>query len=435
MTVGPSPAIHIVTLGCPKNEVDSDRMRASLAAAGARFTDDPAGADVVVVNTCAFIEAATEESIATVLELAADEPSRERGRRIVVAGCMPSRYGGELAAALTEADAFVPVAEEGSVAEVVGSLLGTPLRPATDAPARTADGRPYAYLQLSDGCHRRCAYCTIPSIRGPYRSRPLSDILAEGRLLIADGARELVLIGQDITAYGRDRDDEIGLPEVVAAVAALPGADRVRLMYAQPDGVTDRLLHVMADLPNVCRYLDMPLQHASAGVLRAMRRTGDARAFLDLLGRIRAVMPDVSLRSTVIVGFPGETEADVQELLAFVREAAFDHLGVFMYSAEEGTPAAELPDQVAEDDKVERFQRVRDVADEVGHARAAEKVGEELLVLVDGVDEDGETTGRTCGQAPDIDGVVLFADALRAGTLTRVRITDSIGYDLVGEVL
>ncbi len=434
MTVSASPSIHIVTLGCPKNEVDSDRMRASLGAAGARLTDDPSGADVVIVNTCAFIEAATEESIAAVLELAADERSRKRGRRLIVTGCMPSRYGDELAAALTEADAFVPVAEEASVVEVVSALLGTPLRPAAGAPERTAQS-PYAYLQLSDGCHRRCAYCTIPAIRGPYRSRPVDAVLAEARLLIAGGARELVLIGQDVTAYGRDRDDGLELPDVLEAVADLEGADRVRLMYAQPDGVSDRLLQVMANLPAVCHYLDMPLQHASAGVLRAMRRGGDAEAFLDLIGRIRAAMPDVSLRSTVIVGFPGETEADVAELLAFVREAAFDHLGVFMYSAEEGTPAAEMADQVAEDDKVERFQRVRDVADAVGHARAAEKIGKELMVLIDGVDEDGETTGRTCGQAPDIDGVVLFADAPEAGTLTKVRITDSIGYDLVGEVL
>lgn len=427
-----APAVHLLTLGCPKNEVDSRGMADGLRAAGYRLVDDLDAADAVIVNTCAFIQAATEESIATVLELAASWRPAVPDRHIIVAGCMPSRYGAELADALTEADAFVPVAAEGSIVAELDRLLGGRRGPARSR--STFASAPYAYLMISDGCHRACAYCTIPSIRGPYRSRPLPDIAAEARALVAAGARELILIGQDTSAYGIDLPGEVTLADVLDEIASTSGAARVRVLYVQPDGVTDRLLAVMAAHENVCRYLDIPLQHASAAVLRRMRRTGDAASLIALLDRVRRTLPGVTLRTTFIAGFPGETEADVETLERFVRDASFDYAGVFVFSPEDGTPAASMPDQVSEAERITRAERIREVADEVGAGRAATRVGTVERVLVDPPDEDGEVVGRTCGQAPDIDGVVHLDDAPAPGTLIDVRIIDSIGYDLVGEL-
>jgi len=428
------PAIHIVTLGCPKNEVDSDRMRAAVISSAYDLAETPEAADVIVVNTCAFITEATEESIATVLDLADDWKQAADGRRIIVAGCMPSRYGDELSGALTEADAFVPVAEETELLTRIEQLTGVPAQASGTAEGRTQPGS-FAYLQVSDGCHRSCSYCTIPAIRGPYRSRPLDAIVAEGRELVSAGARELILIGQDISAYGLDLTDGVTLPHVVRRVATETGAARVRLMYVQPDGVSDELLQTMASLPNVCRYLDIPLQHASAPVLRRMRRTGDADAFLKLLTRVRHALPGVSLRTTLIAGFPGETEDDVQVAEKFLADARFDYAGVFTFSPEEGTPAAGLDGQLPDDVRLARTQRLRDAADAAGFAQAAARVGTVEHVLVDSPDEDGEPVARTCGQAPDIDGVVLLDKQLTPGTLVDVQVVESIAYDLVGEVL
>ncbi len=411
-------------------------MLAAIESSAYRAVDSVEDADIVVLNTCAFIQDATEESIDTVMALADEWKTAAPDRRIVVTGCMPSRYGTDLAEALTEADAFIPVAEEGALLErleeLTGVPAGSPLRDGT--PRRTSAG-PYAYLQVSDGCHRRCAYCTIPAIRGPYRSTPLDEIVSEAKALVESGARELILIGQDISAYGRDLDGPEGLPQVVTRVAKESGADRVRLMYVQPDGVTDELLETMASLPNVCRYLDIPLQHASAPVLRRMRRSGDAEAFLDLLGRARRMLTGVSLRTTFIAGFPGETEEDVAIAEQFLRDAAFDYVGVFTFSPEEGTEASTLAGQLPDDVRKARTQRLRDVADETGFSRAAARAGTVERVLVDPADEDGEITGRTCGQAPDIDGVVLLDVELAPGALVDVKIVDSVAYDLVGEVL
>lgn len=425
--------VGFVTLGCPKNEVDTDRMRAGMLAAGFPVADELDDADVVVLNTCSFITEATEESISAVLELSGEWVPRREGRRLVVAGCMPSRYGAELTASMPEVDAFVPVAEEESLPLVVAGLTGVTLAE-TPPPGRTAPG-PSAYLQVSDGCHRGCAYCTIPAIRGPYRSRPLPEIVSEAVALVAGGALEIVLIGQDVTAYGRDLDSPDTLADVVRAVAAVPGLRWLRLMYAQPDGVTEELLAAMTESDVVCRYLDMPLQHASRPVLRAMHRSGDADSFLALIGRIRAAMPDVVLRTTLIAGFPGETRSDAAELDRFLKAARFDYVGVFPYSREDGTVAAGLPDQVPGRTRRARAQRLRDVADAIGFERAAAHVGETLEVLVEGIDPDeGLTVGRWRGQAPEVDGVV-YLDRGEPGTIVWARIVESVCYDLIGEVV
>jgi ribosomal protein S12 methylthiotransferase len=429
--VAKRPAVHVVTLGCPKNEVDSDRMAASLAA-GFRLVADPDEADVVVVNTCSFIREATEESIEVVMSFATGWKAARPGRALIVAGCMPSRYGDELAAALPEADAFVKVADEASIASVIAGLTGIAAPPVPDGPLRLASG-PSAYLQVSDGCHRACSFCAIPAIRGPYVSRPSAELAAEAVALVAGGARELVLVGQDVSAWGRDLPGKPVLADLVRVLARTPGLAWLRLMYVQPDGITPELLEVMASEPTVARYLDMPLQHASRSVLRRMGRSGDGAEFLRLIGVIRSVVPGVVLRTTIIAGFPGETREESETLAAFVRDARLDYTGVFAFSPEEGTPAASLPGQVPPRTRRARTQRLRDLADEVGAERAAAYVGREIEVLSLGT-EDGEPFGRHRGQAPDVDGVVLLDSEIPAGTLITVTITDSLGYDLVGEV-
>ena len=430
------PAIAFITLGCPKNEVDTDRMRAAVLSSAYTLANEPEDADVVVVNTCSFIRDATEESVSTVLEVATDWLPEREGRLIVVAGCMPARYGDELSQAMPEVAAFLPVAQESELLGVLERITGVPAASARSAPApsRTASG-PSAYLQISDGCHRACAYCTIPAIRGPYVSRSVAEIVAEAAELVALGARELVLVGQDTTAYGRDLDSGDGLADVVRAVAAVPGADWIRLMYVQPDGVTDELLRAIDENPNVVRYLDIPLQHAAKPVLRAMRRSGDAASFLALIERIRATLPDVVLRTTLIAGFPGETSADVKETQRFLEKARFDFAGVFVYSPEDGTAAAVMPGQIPLRTRRARAQRLRDTADSIGFERAAERVDSVIDVLIEGMDEDeGVIIGRWRGQAPEIDGVVLL-DGGTPGQIVSARVVDSLGYDLEGEVI
>ena len=390
-------------------------------------------ADAVVVNTCAFIREATEESISVILDVAGEWKAGAPHRRLIVTGCMPSRYAGELESSLPEVDAFVPVADEAALAEVLARLTGVAAAPAAGCATRLAPG-PSAYLQVADGCHRACTYCIIPAIRGPYVSRTANDILAEARSLVAAGARELILIGQDISSWGHDLPGTPVLADLVRQLSVVDGLAWLRLMYVQPDEITPDLLEAMASSPVVCRYLDMPLQHASKDVLRRMGRRGDAAEYLRLIGVVRDLLPGVFLRTTLIAGFPGETREDARKLLDFVAKAKLDYVGVFPYSPEEGTPAAVMPEQVPSRTRLARSQRLRDTADVIGVARVAALVGGTLEVLVEGVDEDGTTFGRHRGQAPEIDGLVLLDREVAAGTLIQATIVDSLGYDLIGEV-
>lgn len=426
-----TPAIAFVTLGCPKNEVDSDRMAAAVSASEYRLVAEPVDADVVILNTCAFIQPAVEEAIDEFFTLETTWRPERAGRRIVVAGCLPSRYGVDLADAMPEADAFVPVADEARLLRTLESLLGAPAG-VSEGPGRLVPGTT-AYLKVSEGCDRRCAYCTIPAIRGPFVSAPRESLVEEARWLIDNGAREIVLVGQDIASWGVDLGGGADLASLVRALDALDGDFRIRLMYVQPDGVTDDLLDAIAHATHVCHYLDIPLQHASAAVLDAMGRTGDPAAHLALIGRVRAALPDVSLRTTVMAGFPGETADDARVLEEFITEAELDYVGVFVYSAEDGTPAATLSGQVDSVVAEERAQRLRDIADSIGFARAAGRIGTISRVLVEGVDEDGELVGRTGGQAPEVDGVTMIESDAPAGSYVDLRITGSVGYDLIGE--
>jgi ribosomal protein S12 methylthiotransferase len=424
--------VAFVTLGCPKNEVDSDRMAASLGS-GFTIVGDDAAADAVVVNTCSFIREATEESISVILEYATAWKTALPGRVLVVAGCMPSRYGPDLPGEIPEVDAFVPVADEAGLPVLLARLLGTDASVAPGASSRLAPG-PSAYVQISDGCHRACTFCTIPSIRGDYRSRSAHELVAEASGLVEAGVREIVLIGQDTSSWGRDLPGRPALAELVRALAAVEGLAWLRLMYVQPDDVTPDLLESMASSPVVCRYLDLPMQHASREVLRRMGRRGDAGEYLRLIGVVRDLLPEVALRTTLIAGFPGETRQDAKRLLDFVREARLDYVGVFPYSPEEGTPASTMADQIQLRTRIARAQRLRDVADEIGVSRAAEFVGRTIEVLVEGVDEEGVTVGRHRGQAPEIDGVVMLDGARPPGAIVDAEIVDSFGYDLVGKV-
>lgn len=426
------PAVALITLGCPKNEVDSDRMASAVRSSAYTLVDEIDEADVVVLNTCGFITEAVEESIDVALDLAAWRDARE-GRRLILAGCMVSRYGSDLAQAMPEPDALIPVADENRLLSVLETITGMPPSPGSD-PGRTTPG-PSAYVQISDGCFRSCSYCTIPAIRGPYRSRTLDEISAEATLLAEGGAMELVLIGQDTSAWGRDLPGSEDITDVVRAVAAIPAVRWVRLMYVQPDGITDQLLETVASLPSVVPYLDMPLQHVAPDVLRAMRRTGSSESFRELIARIRGILPEAVLRTTFIAGFPGETLEHHEQMLDFIADTDIDYAGVFPYSPEEGTPAAGLPGALPLEERLTRANRVRATADEVGSTRARVRVGSTLDILVEGVDDDdGAAFGRWQGQAPEIDGIVVLDRAAHPGTFVQARIIDSHGYDLEGEV-
>lgn len=428
-------AVCFVTLGCAKNEVDTRDMKRRLRAAGYLVEAEPEDADAIIVNTCSFIQAATEESIEAVLEAAELPKVAEGTAPLIVAGCMPARYGDELASELAEARAFVPCSREDDIVAVVASVLGERAAPAEGGPCgrdEEALGEPFAYVKIADGCDRFCAYCTIPFIRGRYRSFPYEDVRSEVAACAATGAREIVLIAQDTGRYGRDLPEPRTLSWLLSSLAEEFPALWFRVMYLQPEGITDELLDVMAEHENVCSYFDIPLQHANAEVLRAMNRTGSGEEFLRLLARIEQRVPDVALRTTLMCGFPGETEERFEELCDFVEEAPFDYVGVFAYSREEGTAAFDLPDQIDEDEKARRAQRLRDLADSVCSARISRRIGRTMPVLVEGREEDGQLFGRACCQAPEVDGST-YLDEGAVGEVVPARIVDTLLYEMEGE--
>ncbi|WP_139652993.1 30S ribosomal protein S12 methylthiotransferase RimO [Raoultibacter phocaeensis] len=431
-----SPRVCFVTLGCAKNEVDSDRMKRQAAAAGFVPVNDALEADAIVVNTCSFIEAATEESLETIFELSDIE--RPSGKRVplVVAGCMPARYGDELEGELTEAAAFVPCSKEDDIATVLSRVLDTDCsaRP-TDAGEALPSGEDasyFAYVKISDGCDRFCSFCTIPYIRGRYRSFSFDAIAAEVKRAVASGAKEIVLIAQDTGRWGEDFEEPSTLARLVSSLAETFPTTWFRVMYLQPEGVTDELLDAVSSYENVANYFDIPLQHVQPSLLRAMNRTGSRSEFEALLDRIRNRVRGVSLRTTLIAGFPGESEEDFEALCDFVEEAGFDYVGVFPYSREEGTRAARMDGQIDEDVKRERAQVLRDVADAVCTARVAERTGSTMDVLVLGREEDGQLFGRAMCQAPDVDGVV-YLEKGEPGQIVTVTIGDTLLYEMEAE--
>ena len=429
------PRVCFVTLGCAKNEVDTARMKRAVTEAGFSVADDPSDADAIVVNTCSFIEAATEESLETIFDLADIERPGGASVPLVVAGCMPARYGDDLESELVEATAFVPCSKEDDIAELLMQELG--LEPGNlermgAASPKTEEVSFSVYVKISDGCDRFCSFCTIPFIRGRYRSFAYGEIAAEVDRAVARGAREIVLIAQDTGRWGDDFEEPSTLAELVADLADAFPSTWFRVMYLQPEGVTDELLDAMAEHENVASYLDIPLQHVRTSILRAMNRTGSRGEFEALLARIRSRIPDITLRTTLIAGFPGESDDDFDELCDFVEDAGFDYVGVFAYSREDGTWAARMDGQVDEDVKRERAQTLRDIADAVCTARVSERVGMTMDVLVLGCEEDGQLFGRTLCQAPDVDGVVYLADG-EPGQVVTVTIGDTLLYEMEAE--
>lgn len=431
--------VAFVTLGCAKNEVDTAHMRARVAEAGYLLTDDPAKAHAVVVNTCSFIQAATEESIEAIFE-ACDLPNIASGQaRLIVAGCMPARYGEALADELVEAGAFVPCSHEQDIAHVLEDVIGSPfLEPPSEKQAASPLAIPpvraagvSTYVKISDGCDRFCSYCTIPFIRGRYHSFPLDDICAEIDELVACGTQEIVFIAQDTGRWGTDLEQPSSLAELVSVAAQAHPHTWFRIMYLQPSELTDALLDAVATHDNVCNYFDIPLQHVDAGILRAMNRSGSEEEFTALIRRVRTRIPDATLRTTLIAGFPGETDELFEDLCAFVEQADLDYIGVFAYSREEGTRAHGLPDQVDDDEKADRAQRLRDLADAVCVPRVAARVGTTLDVLIEGREEDGQLFGRAMCQAPEVDGVT-YVEAGEIGEIRSVSIEGALLYEMEG---
>jgi len=451
----PAPKrVGIISLGCAKNLVDTEVMLGHLDQAGWQFVQDPAQAEVILINTCGFIDAAREESVQTILEVAEMKKSGPL-ERVVVAGCMVQQHREELQASIPEVDAFIGldeldqvVSRSGTSAEPTASPL-LQIQPSAAGVAATYlyDDRtprllatpPWsAYVKIAEGCDHTCAFCSIPNFRGSFRSRAAESILREAAGLTAKGVRELNLIAQDSSHYGRDRGESSALPDLLEGLDGIDALRWIRLHYLYPNTVTEKLIGTMARLERVLDYVDLPLQHAHADMLRRMRRGGSANSHLRLLDRFRVAMPQATLRTTLIVGFPGETEDEYEALLEFVREARFDHLGVFVYSHEEETAARALADDVPAELKEERRAGLMEAQREIVSESNAARVGQVLEVLVEGVHDETEhlLVGRHRGQAPDVDSQVLINDGeATAGHFHRVKITETAGYDLVGSVI
>jgi ribosomal protein S12 methylthiotransferase len=412
------------------------------------LVDEPDQADVIIVNTCSFIQPATEESIETVLEMA---KFKEAGScsRLVVTGCMVQRYGASLVDELPEVDHFLGTGDYHRIDDVLAARAGEAPKSFIDAPLYIHDemaprvnswARHSAYLKISEGCNHRCTFCIIPQLRGKLRSRTIESLATEGLRLVSQGVRELNIISQDSTAYGRDLYGQPKLAELLRALARIDGLDWLRLHYAYPIGLPDDLLETIAQEPKVLPYLDMPLQHASGDMLRAMKRGVTREGQERILERLRKAVPDIAIRSTFIVGFPGETEADFEELMDFVRVQRFTRLGVFTYYQEDGTPAAELPNQVDDEVKLDRQKRLMALQSDISLKMHKKLVGQVLPVMLDGKSKESELllVGRLPSQAPDVDGQVYISSApvgVRAGQILPCRITQASAYDLVGEIV
>lgn len=437
--------LHFISLGCPKNLVDSEVMLGCLAKDGFAFTDDPSAAEVIVVNTCAFIEDAKKEAIDTVLEMG-EHKKAGTCRLLVVAGCLPQRYEKELASLLPEVDIFIGAGEFPRIAKIIEDWRGEQgvhvAQPAYiydhESPRIHATPSHVAYIKIAEGCFHPCSFCAVPKIRGKFRSRPMKSIIEEARGMIERGVREIDIIAQDTTAYGRDiGEDFVALLE---HLAMLKGKKWLRLLYAHPHKFPRGIIDAMREYADICRYLDIPIQHIDDRILKHMGREGKGKDIRNLIELARREVPDVSLRTSLIVGFPGETQKEYDELLDFVCETRFDHLGVFVFSPEEGTKAARLKGRIPHDIAEARRHEIMDVQREISLGNNWKHVGRRLRVLVERKIEGRESSFlfqcRHEGQAPDVDGVVYIDEGhADIGEFANVVITDALEYDLVGRVV
>ncbi len=440
--------VSLVNLGCPKNQVDAEVMLGQLAAAGYQIEETPAQADLVVVNTCSFIQEAKEESIQAILEAAALKRTG-RCRAVVVSGCLPQRYSQELPALLPEVDAFVGTGEFPRITDIVSVALRRSARhpvwvtghtalAAADLPRRLLTPGHFAYLKISEGCNRSCTFCAIPGIRGRMQSRTREDVLVEARRLAASGVQEIVLVSQETTDYGADHGEAHGLLRLLDGLLDIPSFRWIRLHYLYPTRITPELIGLLGSEPRLCRYLDMPLQHCDGAVLKAMGRGGNERSLRRLLERVRRAVPDITLRTSFITGFPGETGAQFSRLLHFVEEMRFDRVGVFCYSDEEGTAAAALGPKVSRRLAEARRARLMELQARIGEEKGRGLLGSVQEVLVDGPAPEfpGVQCGRTAAHAPEVDGTVyLRGPVVPPGTFVRARVREAFEHDLAADIL
>jgi ribosomal protein S12 methylthiotransferase len=443
-----SKTFAFVSLGCPKNLVDSERMLGKLAQDGYALVPDADGADVVVVNTCGFIEPARQESLGVIREML-DLKKQGRVGAVVVAGCLAERRKEDLLRELPEVDHIVGVFGREEISQVVGRAVAqrreqrslfrpAPVRALQDTARLRITPRHYAYLKISEGCDRLCTFCAIPAMRGKHVTKPMEEVLREARELAADGVRELIVVAQDTTYYGMDLYGRVRLAELLRELDQVDSLEWIRILYAYPINFTDELIETFAGARKIIPYLDMPLQHINDRMLKRMQRRINRTATEELLGRLRSALPNLVLRTTFIVGFPGETEAEFEELVAFARASRFERVGVFPYSFEPGTPATRLDGHLPEEVKLERQQRLMAAQQEVAFSWSASQVGKELEVIIDGPDPEvpNHALARSYADAPDIDGLVrVKGKNLHAGDLVRVKVTGADGYDLAARAL
>lgn len=433
--------IYIDTLGCPKNFNDSEMAAGLLEHSGHEIVKTPEDADFIMVNTCGFINDAKTESIERIFELA---EYKENGAALAVSGCLSQRYADELFEEMPEVDIFLGVNDYNKLPEILDGFeagkrekyRGDYCVEFEESMLRKLEDNPYtATLRISEGCNNLCAYCVIPHIRGKFRSRKQEDIVREAEWLVQQGTKEIILIAQDVTSYGIDIYGDYVLPQLLKKLCRIEGLKWLRLMYCYEDRITDELIQVMAEEEKICNYIDIPLQHCSDAVLRAMNRRSTGKGIRETLGKLREAMPDINIRTTFIVGFPGETEEDFEELMDFTEEMCFERLGVFTYSMEEGTPAAEMENQIDEEVKAERQDAIMRMQVEISLEHNQTMVGKTLDVLVEEIDPEGAYIGRTQYDAPEIDNSVIFTSdrELVPGDFVKVHINDAFDYDLTGK--
>ena len=444
--------ILFISLGCDKNLVDTEVMLGMLASRGYEMTNDEQEADIIVINTCCFIHDAKEESIQNILEMA-DLKKTGRLKALIVTGCLAQRYKEEIIQEIPEVDAVLGTTSYEEIAHVIdGVLSDSPMErgdvrltmkdvdylPVTDTHRMVTTGGHFAYLKIAEGCDKHCTYCIIPKVRGDFRSVPMEHLLEEAQNLVDGGVKELILVAQETTMYGTDLYGEKRLPQLLRALCKISGLRWIRILYCYPEEITDELIQVIKEEPKICHYLDLPIQHASDGILKRMGRRTSRAQLIETIEKLRREIPDIALRTTLITGFPGETQEQHEELMDFVDQMEFDRLGVFTYSPEEDTPAASMPDQIPEEVKEERQAELMELQQDIVFDQAEDRIGEELLVMIEGkVADENAYVGRTYRDAPNVDGLIFVntSEELMSGDFAKVKVTGAADYDLIGELL
>lgn len=438
--------ILFISLGCDKNLVDTEVMLGLLASRGYEMTDDETQADVIVINTCCFIHDAKEESIQNILEMA-EYKKQGKIKALIVTGCLAQRYRQEIIDEIPEVDEVLGTTAYDKILDAVDAALAgehsvmlsdLDALPLPDTKRLVTTGGHFAYLKIAEGCDKHCTYCIIPKIRGNFRSVPMEHLLKEAQELADQGVKELILVAQETTLYGKDLYGEKSLHVLLKNLCKISGIRWIRILYCYPEEITDDLIQVIKEEPKICHYLDLPIQHANDTILGRMGRRTSKQELVDIIGKLRREIPDICLRTTLITGFPGETKEQHEELMEFVDEMEFDRLGVFTYSPEEDTPAAEMPDQIDEEVKLDRQADLMELQQEIAFDNAQDMVGREVLVMIEGkVADENAYVGRTYRDAPNVDGLIFIStdEELLSGDFARVKVTGAVDYDLIGELL